>query len=247
MEESIRSSQFNISQQNFYAGFKACLPTVLGYLSIGFAAGVIEKTAGLSLAEITLLSVILYAGSAQFVITAMIATGNPLSSILFTVFFINLRHLLLSASLAPYFQKLSLGKHFLIGALITDETFGVAILQGLKDKTIPYYWMIGLNITAYLNWIFANILGGLCGSMITDFKKYGIDFALAAMFAGLLVFQILGEKSKIKLYLMIVAVTVAVFFITSAILPGIWSIILSAVIASTIGLFVEKKSPPPRP
>ena len=210
-------------QQDFFAGVKACLPTLLGYLSIGLAAGVIEKTAGLSIVEIALLSTLLYAGSGQFVTAAMIAAKSSISSIIFTVFFINLRHLLLSASLSPYLQKLSHLKNFFVGALLTDETFGVAILAGLKNRPIPYSWMMGLNIAAYLNWILANIIGGLCGSMITDFTKYGLDFALPAMFAGLLVFQLLGEKTKLKLYLLVLLFTLLAFFIVNSIFPGIWA------------------------
>lgn len=231
----------DLNKWQFWQGVKACLPTVLGYLSIGLAAGVIERAAGLNIIEIALLSTLLYAGSAQFVTTAMFAAGNPISSIILAIFFINLRHLLLSASLAPYFQKLSFAKHFFVGSLLTDETFGVAMLEGLNKKEIPYHWMVGLNITAYLNWILANIIGAMFGSMITNSEKYGVDFALAAMFAGLLVFQLMGEKSKLKLYLLVTMFTVIAFFVITSIFPGIWSVILTAIIGSTFGLLMEQK------
>lgn len=228
-------------RQDFFAGVKACLPTLLGYLSIGLAAGIIEKTAGLSILEITLLSTLLYAGSGQFVTAAMIAARDPISSIIFTVFFLNLRHLLLSASLSPYLQKLSPLKNFFVGSLLTDETFGVAIFEGLKKKQISYNWMIGLNLAAYVNWILANIIGGLCGSMITNFENYGADFALPAMFAGLVVFQLCGEKTKLNLYLLVFAFTMVTFFITNSIFPGIWGVMLTAIIGSTFGLLMELK------
>src|SRR5690606_22248911 len=61
----------------FVQGVKDCLPTVLGYLSIGFAAGVVERTAGFSLLEIALLSLLLYAGSAQFITAGMMMAGMP--------------------------------------------------------------------------------------------------------------------------------------------------------------------------
>lgn len=107
----------------------------------------------------------------------MILARNPALSIIFTVFFINLRHLLLSAALSPYFKKFSFWKNFSIGALITDETFGVAIVEGMKKKEISFHWITGLNITAYFNWIVANIAGGLFGGMITNFETYGIDLS----------------------------------------------------------------------
>src|SRR3954447_19004710 len=98
---------------------------MLGYLSIGFAAGVVEKTAGLSIAEIALLSLLLYAGSAQFILAGMITAGHSVTSMIFSIFMVNLRHILLSAALSPYFRHLSLLKNILIGSLLTDETFGV--------------------------------------------------------------------------------------------------------------------------
>src|SRR6266446_2970420 len=80
---------------------RAAVPVVLGYLGIGIAAGVVERAAGLSYAEVLLLSTVLYAGSAQFVVTSMLSLASPASAIVLTVFFLNLRHLLLSAALAP--------------------------------------------------------------------------------------------------------------------------------------------------
>ena len=111
----------------FKQGVIDCVPTLLGYLSIGFAAGVIEATAGMSLLEIALLSLFLYAGSAQFIVAGMLTVGAPITSIIVTVFFVNLRHLLMSAAIAPKFASYSPLKNMLIGAQLTDETFGVAI------------------------------------------------------------------------------------------------------------------------
>ncbi|MGF7047812.1 putative branched-subunit amino acid permease [Paenibacillus sp. DS2015] len=95
------------SLDSFLQGVKDCVPTLLGYLSIGFAAGVVGNTSGLSIAEIALMSALLYAGSGQFIAAGMIAASSSVSAIIFTIFFINLRHLLLSAALAPQFKRLS--------------------------------------------------------------------------------------------------------------------------------------------
>lgn len=143
----------------FMQGVKDCIPTLLGYLSIGFAAGVIEMTAGLSLAETALLSLILYAGSAQFIAAGMLASNGSATAIIFTIFFVNLRHLLLSAAVSPYFRHLTPLKNMWIGSLLTDESFGVAMTRAIGRKTLSERWMHGLNITAYLNWFVANMAG----------------------------------------------------------------------------------------
>lgn len=122
-------------EDSFLQGVKDCIPTLLGYLSIGFAAGVVEKTAGLSIAEIAMISIILYAGSAQFIAAGMIAAGSTGASIIITILLVNLRHLLLSAALSPYFRHLTPMRNLLIGALLTDETFGVAIQESARKNT----------------------------------------------------------------------------------------------------------------
>ena len=66
----------------------------------------------------------------------------------------------MSAALAPYFTKIPLFKNLIIGSQITDETFGVAVQHAAQKGYLGERWMIGLNVTAYLNWILATIIGG---------------------------------------------------------------------------------------
>lgn len=224
---------------NFLEGVKACIPTLLGYLSIGFAAGVVERTAGLSMLEIALMSLLLYAGSAQFIAAAMIMTNAPIPAIVFTIFFVNLRHLLMSAALSPYFRNLSPGKNTLIGALLTDETFGVAMTQAAHQKQIDEKWMHGLNITAYLNWFVANMAGAYFGNWITEPEQFGLDFALPAMFIGLLIIQLI-ERKKYILDLIVLASAVIVAVVFSMYFSPSMGIIVAIIVGATIGLVVEK-------
>lgn len=225
--------------ESFWQGVKDCVPTLLGYLSIGFAAGVVEKTAGLSMMEIALMSLLLYAGSGQFIAAGMIAASNPISAIIFTVFFINLRHLLLSAAIAPYFQHLSPRKNLSVGALLTDETFGVAINHAQNKKQISYKWMLGLNITAYLNWFVANLAGGFLGQWIPNPEAFGLDFALPGMFIGLLVIQILSQK-KYFVDIMVALSAVVIVVIVSFSSSGNAGVIIATILAATIGMVIER-------
>ncbi|TQR17943.1 AzlC family ABC transporter permease [Psychrobacillus soli] len=239
--ENVQLDTF-VSQKNedsFINGVKACVPTLLAYLSIGFACGVVQKTAGLSVFEIALLSLILYAGSAQFIVAAMLVTQSTSMAIIMTIFFINLRHLLLSAALSPYFRQLSPFKNMLVGALLTDETFGVAMNEAAKKKNINEKWMHGLNITAYLNWVVANIAGALLAQWISNPEKFGLEFALPAVFIGLLIISIL-ERSKIKLDVIVTIIAIVIAVGSTLMLSSSLSIIVGTIIAATIGMVVEK-------
>ncbi|CAH0297080.1 Inner membrane protein YgaZ [Peribacillus sp. Bi96] len=226
-------------EDRFIKGVKDCVPTLLGYLSIGLAAGVVQKTAGLSIAEIALMSLILYAGSAQFIAAGMIAASSSPTAIIITILFVNLRHLLLSAALSPYFRHLSPLRNMLVGSLLTDETFGVAINQTAHKKRISENWMHGLNITAYLNWVLANIAGALLAQWISNPEKFGLEFALPAMFIGILVISILG-RSKIKIDVAVAIIAVVIAVASSFVFSSSMGIIVATIIASTIGMVVEK-------
>lgn len=223
----------------FMQGVKDCIPTLLGYLSIGFAAGVIEMTAGLSMAEIALLSLILYAGSAQFIAAGMLASNGSAAAIIFTIFFVNLRHLLLSAAVSPYFRHLTPLKNMWIGSLLTDESFGVAMTRAIGRKTLSERWMHGLNITAYLNWFAANMAGAYFGRWITNPEQFGLDFALPAMFIGLIVLQLIHRKNR-KLHINVAIIAVVCVVLASMASLGSMSIIVAAVIAATMGVVMER-------
>jgi 4-azaleucine resistance transporter AzlC len=227
------------SEDSFLQGIKDCVPTLLGYLSIGFAAGVVGHTSGLSVLEITLMSILIYAGSAQFIIAGMVANHGSIAAIVFTVFIVNLRHLLLSAALSPYFRHLTTLKTVMIGSLLTDETFGVSINKASNQTSLSEKWMNGLNVTAYLNWIFATMAGAFFGQWITNPEKFGLDFALSAMFIGLLVLQLIGRKKLARDLIVVISAVVFVVGI-SMVTSGSVAVIIATIGAATIGVLIEK-------
>jgi 4-azaleucine resistance transporter AzlC len=221
---------------SFRDGARAGLPVVLGYLGIGFAAGVVERAAGMSYAEILLLSTVLYAGSAQFVVTSMLALGAPASAIVPTVFFLNLRHLLLSAAVAPALRGVAAWKSALLGLQLTDETFVVA---SAKEKIAPA-WMAGLNLAAWTAWAIANLAGAALAAFARDTRP--LAFALPAMFAGLLVLQLRGKAAAgiaVALFAALAGVALQLAY------PGPWAVVCATVLGATLGLVVLRwKSAP---
>ena len=109
------------SELTFRQGLKDTLPTVFGYIGIGAAFGMIGHSAGFSAWVILLLSLIVYAGSAQFIIITMLAVHSPLLSIVLSVFLVNSRIILMSMTTASYFKNESLLKNIFIGTLLTDR------------------------------------------------------------------------------------------------------------------------------
>ncbi|KAI7248113.1 hypothetical protein KC345_g11887, partial [Hortaea werneckii] len=124
-------------------------------------------------------------------------------------------------------------------SLLTDETFGVAIQKSAAKSRISEKWMHGLNITAYLNWFLANIAGAILGQWISSPEKWGLDFALPAMFIGLLVLTIMG-RSRYVLDIIVGVIAVIVAVLVSILWSPSMGVIAAALIASTIGMVIEQ-------
>ncbi|KAF1298103.1 branched-chain amino acid permease [Enterococcus sp. JM4C] len=225
------------SATTFRAGVEACLPTVLGYLGIGIAAGVVGKSVGLSIFAILMMSVFIYAGSAQFIICGMIAIQAPVASIVFTAFLVNLRHFLMSMSVAPHFKQANLLESIGIGTLLTDESYGVLATELTKKSKVTVPWMNGLNIMAYSTWIIATVLGGLLGEYIPSPESFGLDFALIGMFIGLFVLQVdLPMRKRTRQTIIVLASVCVSLYLMMALLSPEISVLIATLLGCLVGV-----------
>lgn len=230
-----------ITPDTFLQGVKDCIPTLLGYISIGIAFGVVGIASGLSVLEIFLLSVLVYAGSAQFIFCGLYLAGAPVTAIIVTIFIVNLRHLLMSLTIAPYFTRYSILRNIGFGTLLTDETFGVSIVAASKEGRLGGQWMDGLNVTAYLTWIVACTFGGIVGQWLPNPEKWGLDYALVAMFVALLILTLASiPKTKLMHYLKLIVYMVVCMYGLLYFVPGHLAVLLSTLAVATIGVVTEK-------
>lgn len=214
------------------SAFKQALPIVLGYLPVGFAYGVLARKAGISIDNTVLMSLIVFAGSAQFIAVGLIASGASALSVIITTFIVNLRHLLMSAALSPYLKKWSKLQISLFGFQLTDETFAVHSTR-FADGDIHKGETYLINCISQAAWVTGTVLGIFCSTLITDVKPMGLDYALPAMFIALLIFQI-KDKSHI------VVATITGLLSTALALGGTgqWNVIIATLIGATLGVAI---------
>jgi 4-azaleucine resistance transporter AzlC len=146
-------------------GIAAAWPICLGYAPIGLAFGVLAQKAGLSPGEIGLMSLLVFAGSAQFIAVSMISGGAAAVPIILTTFTVNLRHLLMSSSLAVHLRGLNAGWLSLYAYGVTDESFALNMAR-FREESWDWRRALVLNHTANLAWIFSTIIGGYSGQFI---------------------------------------------------------------------------------
>ncbi|MGW7804718.1 AzlC family ABC transporter permease [Staphylococcus xylosus] len=231
----------NDAHVTFKQGVKECIPTLLGYAGVGLSFGIVAVASGFSMLEIILLCLLVYAGAAQFIICALVISGTPISAIILTTFIVNSRMFLLSMTLAPSYKNYSLLNRIGLSTLVTDETFGVAITPHLKGEKINDRWLHGLNITAYVFWTFACIIGAVFGKYIQQPEALGLDFAITAMFIFLAVSQFESLRcSKINTYFVLIICVIVMMLSLSLFMPSYLAIILASTIAALIGVVMER-------
>ena len=222
----------------FRAGVSACLPTIPGYWSIGFAAGAIGTLSGFTTLQTALLASLLYAGSAQFLFYSLWATGAEVASVVFSVLLVNLRYLLMSSAMSVFFREHTTLQKIVSGLLLTDETFGVAVQHGSQQSKVRFAWMFGLNVAAWLNWILACVVGAWFAAALPPALMEGLSFSLVSMFIGLVLMLWFASQRKILETFSISAAVIVTLFTAGQTDISIVIIIAASVAAtlSTLGL-----------
>ena len=165
--------------------------------AIGFALvfGLAARDAGYSLLEASAMSVVAFAGAAQFAAVGYVAAGLPWLPIIVLTFFLNARHLLYSASLAPRLRHVSFLQRAAMAHVLTDEAFALAAthFHRVGRVDIPGYW-IGAVLGVFIPWNLATIAGYQLASAIPDPSVLGLDIVFPAAMAGLAVGLMTGRR-----------------------------------------------------
>lgn len=228
--------------KSFKDGAKAAMPTALGYISIGLACGIIGASY-VSPLEMALMSSLVYAGSAQFAMLALLAIHAPVTAIALTVFLINLRLFLLSLHTSTFFRHAGLLQNIGIGILLTDETYGVLLSERVHTKDISLQWMYGNNITSYLAWIVGSVVGTTLGSLLPNPEMFGLDFALVGMFIGIFSsqFLVMLHKTKLQKLLVILVVVTLSFFALIMVISSSLAVLFSTLLSCAVGVILDDK------
>ena len=193
--------------------FPQTIPVMAGYISLGIAFGLLQQSKGYGPIWAFLMSLFIYAGSAQFLAVELLAAGATLIQVALLTFLLNFRHLFYGLSMIEKYRGTGIRKFYLIFGL-TDETYalltGYKTPDGLRDK--DYYFAVTLMNQVY--WVLGCVLGSVAGSII-PFDMTGIDFAMTALFAVLVVEQWKTHKNHIPAILGFV-ITIAALYLFGA-------------------------------
>jgi len=171
--------------REFLSGAGDIAPVLVAAIPIGLLWGTLAAGKGLSPIEALLTSALVFAGAAQFVSLEMWKEPVPILLLTFTALIVNVRHVLMSASLVRHLKAIPRRLYPLMAFLLVDESWALSERRALKQPvTLSYY--LGLALPMFGAWCLSTLVGSIVGRSIGDPALYGIDFAFSALFIGIL-------------------------------------------------------------
>jgi len=230
-------------RQEFLAGARAELPIVVGVVPFGMIFGAVAVAALPPVLALSMSSVI-FAGSAQFIGAQLFANAAPATVLLMTTFIVNLRHLLYSASLAPYVRHLPARWRLLLAYLLTDEAYAVTILHYTERDAPPrdaaltalgdnrHWFYLGAGLTLWVSWQSSTVLGIFLGAAIP--AGWSLDFALALTFIGMIV-PTLRDRPHVG-----AALSAGLVAVLTAVWPYKLGLMAAALVGILVGVVLER-------
>jgi 4-azaleucine resistance transporter AzlC len=207
-------------------GFVASLALVPSVFVYGTVFGGLAVQAGLSVAQVLGMTLLVFAGASQFVAVPMLATGAPAVAIVVTTYVINMRHYLMAATLAPSFCGFRRTWLAVIAHVINDESFAVAVARSRPPDAWIYLGSALAICAAFTGGV---VVGVSVGGLVERPERYGLDFAFPAVFLALVAVQLRRRADWL------VAIGAALLAVALAlVLPGNWHIVLTGLVVSAV-------------
>ncbi|WP_059172952.1 AzlC family ABC transporter permease [Bacillus sp. FJAT-27445] len=214
---------------DFKAGTQAGISIAIGYFPIALTFGLLAKTAGLTIGETFLMSLVVFAGASQYISLSLLSLGTGILEIVLTTFIVNIRHFLMATSLNEKAPEGDVAAKAIYSFGLTDETFSVA---ATKEGEVRKGFMFGLVLISYASWVIFSGIGHLIGANLPKTLQESMAVALYAMFIGLLVPSM--KKSAKAVYLAAMAAAFNTIFTLGKVLEPGWAIVVATLFAAVI-------------
>lgn len=223
-------------------GVELGMPIFLGYMPVGMAFGILASTLGFSTVQSVACSATALAGAGQFIALSLLASGADVFAVLLATTVVNLRYVLFGATLSPYLHGLDLKTQAFLAFTLTDETFAVNIADRRSGLSTPAS-MAGVGLIAWTGWVLGTLFGSLGAERIGDPTRFGVGFAMPAMFTAL--FVALAEDWRHVLIGTVagsIALALPLLSYIGISLSGSWFIVIASMSAATLGAVIWRET-----
>lgn len=215
-------------------GVQSGISIAIGYAPIALTFGLLAKTTGLTIGETVLMSLLVFAGAAQYISLSLLTLGTGIFEIVLTTFIVNIRHFLMSTSLNEKWDDEQAANKVILSFGITDETFSVA---AVREEKVTSGYMLGLISVSYASWVICSGLGHLIGASLPQTLQESMSVALYAMFVGLLV-PSMKKSAKVVFLAALAACFNTIFTLTNTLSTG-WAIVSATLLSAVIVEWIE--------
>ncbi|WP_238398103.1 AzlC family ABC transporter permease [Halorussus salinus] len=220
---------------DFLSGVRVAAPITLGVLPFGMVAGVAAVGVGMSALQAVGMSVVVFAGASQLAAIELIGRNAPAAVVVATVLVVNLRLVMYSASIAPYFQRQSAKWKAALSYLLTDQAYAVSLLEFENDEETSRRWYyLGVAVPLWVTWQAATVVGVLLGARLPS--GWHLEFAVPLVFLAVLVPAVTDRATGAA------AVVGGTTAVVANGLPYNLGLILAAVVGIGAGVAVESVS-----
>ncbi|MFC0323087.1 AzlC family ABC transporter permease [Gallibacterium melopsittaci] len=224
-------------QQSISQGIRDTIPVLIGIIPFGLVLGAQATAQHMILWQVPFMTGINFAGGSEFAAISLWASPPPLLLIALTTLLVNCRHILMSATLAPYLKGLPLSKSLIVLFFMCDESWALALnhhkKHALKQLNLSYYFSVTLSL--YIIWILSSAIGAWVGPIIGDIRVYGLDMAFVAVFLVLLRGMWNGLRPAIAWVVSLVVAALSYKFI-----EGAWYVPLGTLSGLAVTWWLEK-------
>ncbi len=175
--------------------FLKSLPVMAGYIILGIGFGILAHNAGYGFLWVLAMSLLIFAGSMQYVGIGLLAGGASVLTVILTTIMVNARHLFYSISMLCHYKNAGRYKPYLIFSL-TDETYSLLCDGSFPEDTDPDRFRFLVSLFNHSYWVLGSIIGSLL-SGILPFSTAGIEFSMTALFIASFTEQWITAKDHI--------------------------------------------------
>jgi 4-azaleucine resistance transporter AzlC len=222
----------------FRRGVVLGFPIFLGYLPVGIAFGILARGVGFTVVQAVACSATALAGAGQFIALQFLSSGATVAGVLIATTVVNLRYVLFASTLSTYLRGTSLPVQAALAFSLTDETFAINVADHRQGLATPAS-MAGVGAVAWVGWVLGTLIGVVGAGWIGDPSRFGVGFAMPAMFTAL--FVALAEDRRHVLIGLAAGATVLALPLLGQLgfrLDSSWYLVVASMAAATIGAAV---------
>ncbi|MGL4489799.1 MAG: AzlC family ABC transporter permease [Rhizobiaceae bacterium] len=208
---------------DFLDGVRRALPVIVSASPFGLLFGALAVDNGLSVFEAALMSATVFAGSSQMVGIELFSDNAPSWVIAFSIFVVNLRHLLYSATTGRHLANFTPLQRYVAFFFLIDPQFAETEREVERKGSFRFSWYMGIGLTFYVIWLALTITGAIFGKLLPEPRPWGIDFLLTIYFLGLVM-----SFRKRPFWLPVVLVSAVASVIAYKLVGSPWHVSLGA-------------------